>query len=231
MREKASIRAVDVVPAPVLWLWLRRIPAGMISLVAGLPGTGKSLFGCFLAAKVSQSADVIFATREDLLRQVARPRLEAAGADLRRVHFYSPDLPEDTAALEQEIRRHRAKLVIIDPVAAHLSVPIHDDQAVRRALSPLADIAERTGCAIVLISHTIKSVRSGAHPLDAIGGSGGGLRAAARVAYIFGVNPEDADERVLAPAKSNIGPERKSFLFELDVVEQATTTTRTVSAI
>ncbi len=113
----------------------------------------------------------------------------------------------------------RARLLVVDPVAAHLAVSILNDQQVRRALSPLAELAERTGCAVLLVSHTIKTIRPGGHPLEAIGGSGGGLRAAARVAYLFGVNPQDADERVLACAKSNIGREPKSLRFELDAAD------------
>jgi AAA domain len=49
-----SIRAADVPREPVRWLWRERIPRGMISLVAGRPGEGKSLFTNLVGADVSR---------------------------------------------------------------------------------------------------------------------------------------------------------------------------------
>jgi len=200
-------------------LWEKRIPRGMIALLAGMPGVGKSLFAYFLAARASRSGAVIYSTYEESLRKTARARLEAARARLERVHFWTPELPRDLDTLAAEIIRQRAELVVLDPVAAHLSVSIYNDQDVRRALSPLQVIAEETNAAILLVSHTIKRPAQGGHPMDAIGGSGGGLRAAARIVYLFGRNPEDTDELLLVCLKSNIGPEPATFAFEVDVHE------------
>jgi RecA/RadA recombinase len=212
-----SIRADRVRREPVEYLWQERIPRGMISLVAGPPGQGKSLFAYFLAAEASRSETVLYSTQEESLRKTARARLEAAGATLSQVHFWTPELPRDLDRLFDKIVENDAGLVVLDPVAAHLAVSIYNDQDVRRALSPLKDVAEETNAAILLISHTTKRVAKGAHPMDAIGGAGGGLRAAARIAFLFGRNPDDADERLLACVKSNIAPEPATFAFEIDV--------------
>src|SRR5439155_22208500 len=91
-----SIRAADVKPEPITWLWQRRIPLGMITLVAGRPGEGKSLFACYLAAAASNTGSVIYSTREDPLRQGTRPRLSAAGGKFERIHFFPPELPQDS---------------------------------------------------------------------------------------------------------------------------------------
>src|SRR5689334_525918 len=131
------VRADQLRREPVEWLWGERIPRGMISLVAGLPGVGKSLFGYFLAAETSQNGGVIYSTYEESLRKTARARLEAAGANLERVLFWNPELPGDTNVLADVIEANDAELVVIDPIAAHLSVSIYNDQDVRRALSPL----------------------------------------------------------------------------------------------
>ena len=212
----ASIRADLVRPEPVEWLWQERIPRGMISLVAGAPGQGKSLFAYFLAADASRSGGVIYSTWEESLRKTARSRLEAAGAVLPQVVFWTPELPRDLDKLFDQIVKTDAHLVVLDPVAAHLGVSIYNDQDVRRALSPLKEVAEETNTAILLISHTTKRIDKGAHPMDAIGGSGGGLRGAARVAFLFGPSADDGDERLLACVKSNIGPEPATFAFEID---------------
>lgn len=211
------IRADRLVREPVDWLWNERIPRGMFTLVAGLPGQGKSLFGYYLAAETSRTAGVIYSTWEESLRKTALARLEAAGAQLERVHLWTPELPEETERLHKRIVEFEAELVVLDPIAAHLGVSIFNDQDVRRALSPLKVVAEETDAAIVAISHTVKRVTPGAHPMDAIGGSGGGLRAAARMAYLFGRNFEDADEVLLACVKSNVAAEPASYAFELDV--------------
>ena len=210
------VRADQIIPEPVEWLWEDRIPRGMISLVAGLPGVGKSLFGYLLAARASQNGAVIYSTAEESLAKTARARLEAAGAQLDRVYFMTPELPEDTRRLHDEIVRCGATLVLLDPIAAHLSVSISIDQDVRRALTPLREVAEATNAAIVLVSHTVKRPPAGGHPMDAIGGAGGGLRAAARIAYLLGENPDDPDELLLACVKSNLGPEPATYAFEVD---------------
>lgn len=203
----------------VEWLWRNRFPKGMLSLVAGRPGQGKSLFAAMLAAEVSKTGDVIFSNREDPLAQVVRPRLEAAGARLNRVHFYSPTLPDHLSALEKLIKQTKAKLVVIDPAAAHLTPSMFNDQDVRKALSPAAEMAERTECSIVMISHTVKYVSAKAHALTAIGGSGGGMTGAARAIFLFGVDPADTTQRALVPVKFNIGPKPLAITFELDEIE------------
>lgn len=214
-----TVRAADIERAPITWLWREHIPEGMIAGIAGRPGQGKSLLAVHIAAEVSQHHPVIVSTVEDPLRQVAKPRIEAAGADMDRVHFAKPahePLPEGLDALEAVIRETGAKLVIADPIAAHLTTRITEDQAVRRALTPLAAMCEELGCTYLVIAHVVKSIPANAEPLQAVGGSGGGLAGACRVMYLLGRSPEDAEERILAPLKCNISAEPSSLSFELD---------------
>jgi hypothetical protein len=223
MTKKEPVRASALAREPVEWLWQKRIPRGMVSLVAGTPGVGKSLFGYFLARATAESGEhVIFSTAEESLRKTARARAEAglqSSASLERVHFWRPELPQDIDQLHAMIVRLHAGLVVIDPVAAHLSVSIYNDQDVRRALTPLADVAEETNAAVLLISHTVKMISARAHPMDAIGGAGGGLRATARMAFLFGKGEEE-DEVRLSLVKSNLGRDDiPSFVFDLDVHE------------
>jgi AAA domain len=65
-------RAIDIEPRVVRWLWFDRIPRGMISIVAGMPSGGKSLFTVYLAAKVSHQADVVLCASEDLEHEMLR---------------------------------------------------------------------------------------------------------------------------------------------------------------
>ena len=212
-------RARDVKRLPVRWLWRDRLPEGMLSLIAGRPGQGKSLVAAALAAEISKKGTVIFSNMEDPLAQVVRPRLEAAGANLDNIIFATHIFPDDLDAFEELVVETKAKLAIFDPIAAHLSVSIFNDQEVRRALSPLAAVCSARNLSVVMIGHTLKYVSSKSHPLASIGGSGAGLVGAARAIFLFGPNPDDKDERVLAPVKFNLGPMPKSCVFELDEVE------------
>ena len=70
---------------------------GSITVLAGDPGLGKSLLSLDLAALLSRgelgprsAGDVLLLTAEDSRTHTVRPRLEAAGADLARVHFGGP---------------------------------------------------------------------------------------------------------------------------------------------
>lgn len=207
---------------PVDWLWGDIIPRGMISLIAGVPDKGKSLFAAWLAGDLTRNGmRVITSNLEDHRTKVIIPRLNSVNAKMDRIFFYTPFLPSDTEKLKERIDKHQIDCVILDPASAHIGASIYNDQEVRKALSPLSRIAWETDCAIILIHHTIKSVPPGGNAMDAIGGSGGGLRAVGRTAFIFGQSPNDEDERVLAPAKFNIGPWPTGVVFEMDEHEWA----------
>lgn len=213
---KEVVIAHDVKVEAIEYLYHDRVMVGGLTLIAGKPGQGKSMFTAHLAGEVSKGGDaVIFSNMEDV-DSVTRGRLEAVGADLKKVYLEHFRLPDELATLESEIRAKKAKLVIIDPIAAHLSVSIFNDQDVRKALSPLHKMAQRTKTAIVLVAHTVKHVSKSAHPQTAIGGSGGGLVGAARLIYFVGPNPQDNDERVLAAVKDSYRPLSKSMVFEIE---------------
>lgn len=216
-----AIRASKVTPKKIDWLLDGHVPSGMISLLAGRPGQGKSMFTAWLAAAVSQKGHVIFSNLEDLQAEVSRPRLEAAGAKLDRVHFWTPDIesPAGLQELLEYVEQFKVRLITLDPIAAHVKASIWNDQAIRRVLTPLKErVLEPTGCAAMILAHTTKKIAKNAHPLEAIGGSGGGLVGASRAVFVFGPNPAEPAERILASAKSNLGSDT-SVAFEIDESE------------
>lgn len=94
-RRASSISAAEIEPKQIEWLWPGRIPANAITVLAGDPGLGKSLLTIELAARLTRGrlapkpSSVVMLTAEDSLAHVVRPRLEAANADIERVHFGS----------------------------------------------------------------------------------------------------------------------------------------------
>ncbi len=217
-----TVWASEVRSVPIEWLSIRQapnyFPRGLISVVAGFPDKGKSLFGYWLAAEVSQTDVVIVANAEDPFRRMTRPRLEAAGARLENVCFYNPPaLPDGVSELEREIRERRARLLVFaDAIANHIAPSIYSVPGVRKALTPLAQVAEETDCAIVGVSHLLASLSEKAHPLQALPAS---LRPLVQMAFVFGASPDDPDERVLAAVKHKPRDRPQGLRFEIDVQE------------
>ena len=215
-----SVPFSEVEPRPVEWAWRRHIPAGMLTIIGGQPSRGKSLISFHIAAEVSrEGGNVLISNHEDALREISRPRIAAAGADLSKVHYFRPvlnPLPEGMDRLEAEIRRHDAKLVILDPFTSHVACPTGNSAQVRRALGPLQKLCEKTGCAVLIVHHQIKNASGNTDPLATVGGSNAGLVGMARAVYLAGRNPADSDQFVLVNAKP-LGPVPPSIAFELDV--------------
>jgi hypothetical protein len=227
----------DVTPEEIAWLWPGRLPRGKLVLVDGDPGLGKSVVTLDLAARVSvgagfpdgapsEGAGVVLLSAEDGLADTIRPRFDAAGGNPARAVALStvPDaegnerqiaLPGDLATVEAAIGRVGAALVVIDPLMAFLSgdVNSHRDQDVRRALAPLAKLAERTGAVVLVVRHLNKA--AGGNPLYRGGGSIG-IVGAARMAFVVGAHPEDDERRVLAPIKANLAAPAPSLVFGLE---------------
>lgn len=219
----SMVQASTVKPRKVEWLWRKRIPKGMITIVAGKPDQGKGLCMAHIAADVSRrGGNVLYSAAEDDAAMMTRPRLESAGANLDRVFLLRFSLPQDLERVASIVRENDIRLCVLDPLAAHLSQGIsrHTD-SIRRITNPLEEVAAETGCAFIVVEHVLKRVSPNAPPIAAIGGSGSGITAAARMAYIFGTDPEDDERRVLCSVKSNIREMPAPFAFETDSEELA----------
>ena len=90
------------------------------------------------------------------------------GADLARVFLPERDagdlasplsLPAHTAALEELVAQARARLLVIDPVMHFLGngADLCTEAGLRRTLGPLAALARRHACVVLLLRHLIKT--------------------------------------------------------------------------
>jgi putative DNA primase/helicase len=235
--EELGILLSGVEPEEVEWLWPSWLALGKLALVDGDPGLDKSAMTLDLGARISagkafpdrakcEPAGVVLLSGEDALADTIRPRLDAAGADVSRIlslatvpdengHDRYLSIPEDISLIEKGIERVGARLVIVDPLMAFLSgeTNSHRDQDVRRALAPLAGLAERTGACVLVVRHLNKA--PGNNPLYRGGGSIG-IIGAARMAFVVGKDPQDENRRVLASTKNNLAKPPKTLMFTLE---------------
>ena len=154
-------------------LWFPYIPFGKLTIIQGNPGEGKTYFAMMLTAACTnrklfpnmediEPFNVIYQTAEDGMGDTIKPRLIEAGADLSRIMVI--DDTEEALTLsddriEKAVRQNHVRLVIIDPVQAFIGADVDMNRAneVRPVFRKLGMIAEKTGCAIVLIGHLNKS--------------------------------------------------------------------------
>lgn len=219
--ELGRARAVclaDVEPEDVQFLWEPRIPLGKLTILEGDPGEGKSFITAALAAAVSRGEALpgsaasdpgraLLFTAEDGLGDTVRPRMESLGADLLNVHAYSSPLnlgtEDDRHTVHALIQEHRPVLVVFDPITAYLGIrtDTHRANEVRSILAPLAQLAERHGCAVLVVRHLAKG-KSGRAIYKGLGSID--FTAAARSVLLAGSSASDREERALIHLKSNL---------------------------
>ena len=230
--------ASDIQPEPVRWLVEGSIPLGAMAVLGGQPGLGKSQIAIRLAAAVTTGqglpnddqygdiGSVIILANEDDAARTIRPRLDAAGADVTKVHIVQGVSREGQAdpdffQLDTDIRELRIKaqligdvrLIIIDPPSSYLGpkVDSYKDADVRRVLTPLGTLAQETGALVLLVVHLNKRTDGGAQ--QQIGGSTAWV-AAPRVAFLA-LEDQKTKERFITPVKNNLGDDRTGFQYQI----------------
>ena len=222
------IRMSDVELTPVEWLWKPYLPFGKLSVLQGNPGEGKTYFAMHLAAACTNGKllpnmermepfNVIYQTAEDGLGDTVKPRLIEAGADLDRVLVIDDSDVQLTLSderIEKAVIENNARLVIIDPIQAYLGADVDMNRAneVRPIFMRLGQVAQRTGCAILLIGHLNKaagmqSLQRGLGSID--------IAAAVRSVMFIGKLKHDPTMRILTHEKSSLAPPGASLAFSL----------------
>jgi putative DNA primase/helicase len=193
--------AEDVIMTVVDWLWEGHLARGMLEILTGVPGVGKSQVqadnvACVTTGRdwpngnkgIGEGLNAIMLIAEDALGNTVVPRLVAAGADRSRVFFLpiirvdnqerSFLLREDIDVLEAAIVEKNAGLVTIDPITAYLGsggkivkFDSHRATDVREILTPLAVTFERTRTAGSILTHPAKNTSNVQRAIDQFIGS------------------------------------------------------------
>jgi hypothetical protein len=268
-----AITLSQIKPRPLEWLWPGWLALGKLAVVDGDPEQGKSFVLLDLAARLSRGAampderdgesetenrrngdtaniqarpsvDVTMLIAEDSLEDTVFPRLEAAGADLSRIHILK-SIPRRVAGAESSKPRHGPSahrgiaalcpghprnvrpptlprdLLLVEQVIhqTHSRLLLIDPGLAdldRHCLCLLADLADRHRCAIVLQRYLNKWTVA----TRAICRGGGSMSVigAARTAMLLARDPREVAVRILASTKNNYGPRPPSLRFVLEPV-------------
>lgn len=221
-------------PRSRTWLWPGRVPWGKLTVLEGDVAAGKSTLALQVAAFVSSgrpllpnvepiepASVLLLPSFEDGTADTIVPRLLAAEADCTRIHelrgvaYYGAaqsmplSFPNDVEALREAIVKHGARLVILDSLTTSLSpgTDPYKDMDVRKALAPLARIAEETGVSVVVIRHFAKAAGNAV----TAGGGSIAISGVARVVLQVHKAPDDDSKRILAVAKCNVAVVSRRF--------------------
>jgi putative DNA primase/helicase len=231
------VRARDIIPEPIKWLWKEWLAMGKFHILGGAPGTGKTTIAMDFAAVISNGGlwpdetratigNVLIWSGEDDPQDTLVPRLILAGANMDNIYFIQDVIERGTRrifnpACDMEVlwRKMEAmgnvRLLIIDPIVSSISGDSHKNAEVRRDLQPIVDLAGHMGCVILGITHFAKG-SNGRDPLERIIGSIA-FGAVARVVMVAAKQENSEDTtRLLVRAKSNIGHDQGGFKYQIE---------------
>lgn len=161
----------EVEPEKIEWLWHPIIPYGMITIMEGDPGVGKSYLAMHMAAQVSSGGSlpdgtklrrgkVLYLSAEDDPAYTIRPRIDAMGGDPDRIRYqsrYSAFDDEGLKILWKEVRSTAPTLIIIDPLYAFVpsAADMYKPNEIRALLFQISEIATYAGSAMLIVKYNL----------------------------------------------------------------------------
>ena len=175
------------------------LPRGMITILAGHAGQGKTTLALWLASHVSNGdlmpggkpGNVYYFTTENDESIVLRPRLEAMDARLDRVMVMRSDARQLTLTDPRLFEMHKIfdgkpDLIVFDPVQSYVGKKLDMNRTddVRFMMDNLNKLLHATNAAVVLICHTKKAPMGfNGRPCELINGSSDFVNAARSVCF------------------------------------------------
>ena len=222
-------RLNEVEGRSISWLWTGRIPLGMLTLLVGDPGLGKSFLATWISSRLSVGAPLpgdagealtgstIYLSAEDSPVYALQPRAAKNGADLSKIIILEDsefDIEADLKKIRAIIKKEPSvRLLVIDPLNSYLGrADYFKDAAVRAILNPLVQFLEETQIACKAVMHLNKKTE-----LAAIYRIGGSIAFAGIARSILAVtaDPKDPERRLLRPIKMNYARKPDALAFRI----------------
>jgi len=216
-----GLKKIDLhTPLPkITWVWEGLAPRGFVSVVAALPGVGKTAIltglawqatrpqGELLGRKV-ESTPVVYVDFDaasgdgrGIRWWIERHKAAYPDGDIDRLMVYEPDKDtyglgeKELAQLEEVVKQTGAGLVIVDSFLAAFPVDPRRAEQVYAPLRALADLAARTGAAVVVVDHLPKPINGEQAGVRGVLGSIAKTAAARAVHVLVRVPPRDVGGR------------------------------------
>ena len=235
-----TVCAADIERRSLEPLWDGVLWIGKPTLLVGDPGKGKSLVTLDIAARVTtgqpwpcsdverEPGAVMLLSAEDDADDTIVPRLEAAGADLSKVHIINGvrgkngidwlALDKHWRELTEGMRQFKPSLLVIDPLSSFMGrADTNHEGESRKVLAGLAELAKQSRTAVLAVRHFRKGASDSAQG-RVIGSVA--FTAAARAVYGVTPDPEDEDFRLLLCLKCNLAAD--TFGYRFRVIETPT---------
>lgn len=218
LRELPLADMVATVPPPVPWVVDRIVMRGGLTLLAGVPGQGKSLVAMAfsiaatrdhssaLAGIMVEPCRVAIVDAENGPNEIHR-RIHALGLATEAVERMTVfdadgfDLASDLAHLDELLARVRPSLLVLDSFRSIWRGDERDEAAVASVLDPLRNLVRSHGAGTLLIHHARR---------DGSGYRGSGaIAASCELAFILDRESDDPEplRRRLRCEKSRPAPE------------------------
>ena len=174
--------------------------------------------------KRSPFSTIVVQTEDDV-ESAIRPRLEVAGADIRKVTVINTvDLPDGGETSFHAVNHvdqladaidamGDCKLLIVDPLSEFMpGVNFWKDDSLRPALAPLKRLAEQKHIAVILVAHLNKGEGNAKQRLN----GAQTLINICRAGWLFTEHPDDPETYLMLRAKGNgIKRNQNGFAFTL----------------
>lgn len=214
---------------PINWLLEPFLAFGKLSLLLGDPGIGKTYLAIAIASHLSngKSIDgsniqnpvkVMYQSAEDNYQDTIKPRFEKLMANMDYVYFVDENhnkISANSFELEETIKSNNINFLIFDTLQAYIGeIDMNRANEVRGLTARLKGIAERTNCAIMLLSHFNKAdkgkgVYRGLGSID--------FMDSARSVLSVERNPNEEESiRIVKQIKNNMAPDLVGFRYRLD---------------
>jgi AAA domain/DnaB-like helicase N terminal domain len=231
--DLVTLSSVEAQPVP--WLWKPYLSYGMINLLSGEPGCGKTFLALAFAAALTVGKipyvgepclphDVVYLSIENSPEYVVRPRFDLLEGDANRLHVLQGAVTgegpkarregvrlSDIPLLEAALKQTKARFLVVDPIQSYLGgeVDMHRSNETRPIMDGLATLAQKYRVCLLILRHFAKSTAGSAinRGLGSID-----LTGAARTEMHAGSRD---GQSAMVHAKTNIGEIGKSIGFEI----------------
>lgn len=216
------------------WLWKPYIIRGNLNIIVGDGGVGKSFFAAWLLSAISSGGKVpfnyfnfdigkcILQNAEDDIDATILCRLFANGANTDNIGYFNEENKtfsiQQLDRLEEKLEKLRPAVVILDPIQAYLGdININSSVEVRNALKPLKLLAQKYNCAIIMIMHMNKNTGTNKATNRVMGSYD--FIASCRSAILIESNPQNAEEKLFIPIKTNLMKENEKNTLSYKINE------------